>query len=274
MTRPVSDYVALSLIGRTGDIDDIFGTRSASEFKGSWAELKAEAQSRCGFELNEQILRDAIRGLAQCGLVRISEDRHAGEFIKIYPDRFREFITKAQDENASAVDQSDVLGPTDRPSDYPNANALLRHPVFEDFGEFGDDWLRRALAGLKEGIERAGSLAEFSNESSGESAPAADRIVRFSDNEVLELEAKTSEIIEGVEALNSIGEQAGFRDLILGQLRAGRELVRAGSVKVYLLQITLIDTLNFLAKRYEHDVIGALASALAIALAKHLGLEV
>jgi len=75
-----------------------------------------------------------------------------------------------------------------------------------------------------------------------------------------------------VEELNAIDGDPGLRAVVLGGLKAGRELIRAGAFKLYAIEVTLIEALKFLAKRYEHAAIGALASVLISALASHLGI--
>lgn len=271
--RPIADYVAMALIGKVDDSDDFFGHVEPRGFQGSWSELRSEAQGICGFALSDDIVREAVRTLAQCGLVRVSEDRYAGEFVKIYPDRFDAFATKAGEELEQAKRDGDEQGILARPSDYPNASAIARHAVVADYSELGVRWLNRALEGLRTQVEDAGSLTEFLASGAPETAPAADRFVRFSDNEIHEFEEKTTEIIESIEKLNSIGDKPGLREIILGQLRAGRELLRSGCFKVYLLEVTLIDALRNLAHKYKDDAIGALAAALVTALLKHLGID-
>lgn len=102
-------------------------------------------------------------------------------------------------------------------------------------------------------------------------ALASNRIVNFNHNQITELDQQTTQVIEAVEKQNDIGGVAGLRELLLGQLRAGRELVRVGTVRAYLLQLTLLESLRYLASRYEKEVIGGLAATLLAALAKHLG---
>lgn len=105
-------------------------------------------------------------------------------------------------------------------------------------------------------------------------APASDRIVTFSDNQISELSDQADLVIAEISAQNQIDNSPGLRELLLGQLRAGRELIRAGSFKLYLMELTLLDTLRFLARRYEHEAIGGLAAALITALMKHMGIDV
>lgn len=102
-------------------------------------------------------------------------------------------------------------------------------------------------------------------------APAADRIVSLSHNQVSEYEERASEIIASVEQLNVIEGEVGLREVILGQLKAGRELIRTGLFKVFVLEVTLLNALGFLAQRYEKEVIGALAAALMAELLNAFG---
>lgn len=100
--------------------------------------------------------------------------------------------------------------------------------------------------------------------------PASDRIVTLNHNQVDILDAEAGKIIEAVSEQNQIG-RVGLREMIIGQLKAGRELIRAGEFKLYLLRGTLINTLAWLAKKFEKDLIGDLAVKLLEALAEHLG---
>lgn len=104
-------------------------------------------------------------------------------------------------------------------------------------------------------------------------APAAGRVVTFSDNQISELDEQTGQIIDAITSQNQIAGIAGLRELVLGQISAGRELIRAGTFRLHLMQLTLFQTLRFLAERYEREVIGGLAAALLTALAKHIGID-
>ena len=134
----------------------------------------------------------------------------------------------------------------------------------------GEEYIFDAMKALREMDEDA--LAELRSESS-DRALASDRVVEFSHNQIESLGEKSSEIIELLSKENSIDQAPGLREQILGQLKAGRELVRAGCARIYLLQLTLIETLTFLAKRYEKEAIGALASQLVAELIKIFGTQ-
>ncbi|MEL7728532.1 hypothetical protein AAG612_03240 [Citromicrobium bathyomarinum] len=103
-------------------------------------------------------------------------------------------------------------------------------------------------------------------------APASDRIVRLDHNQISELDDEIKTLVDEVESLNSIDGPDGFRNLIVGQLKAGRALIDEGVFRLYSIQVTLVNALTFLAKRYENELIGSLATSLLTALAIHLGI--
>lgn len=104
--------------------------------------------------------------------------------------------------------------------------------------------------------------------------PGSDRFVSLSHNQAAELDGETTKLIDAVESLNAIDGDTGLRATVIGGLKAGRELIRAGAFKLYALEATLIEALKFLVKRYEREAIGALAVVLLSALTSHLGIPV
>lgn len=95
--------------------------------------------------------------------------------------------------------------------------------------------------------------------------PSSNRIVRINHNQIENLDNLSSDIITKIESLNIISDDDDSRDIrsyILGAMKAGRELIRAGEFKVYAINITIIETLKILVKRYENEIIGALAAKL------------
>jgi hypothetical protein len=272
MNRPLSDYVALAFLADVSDESDIFNQKP-KEHTGTWEELKEKAEDTLGFEITDEVFNSAIRSLGDCGLVRITDDQYSGEYIKIYVDRTEDLFKRADEENKEAVENLDQLGVLNKPSDYPAAHALLKHELFEDYKELGDKWLKRALLGLREKVEK-GEALESSDASSLQehTIPASDRTVTLNDNMAREFDDKTTEIISAVERENRIEGEEGLREVIVGQLKAGRELIRAGSFRLYVAQVTLLEALAFLAKRYEREAIGAMAAALLTALTNHFGL--
>jgi len=274
MARDVADYVAIALVANLTDEDDWF-SRSSEEFSGDLDQLRAKAETIVGFKLSEALMRRVIRTLADCSLIRITDDPFSGTFVKVKSRHFPAFVERAKEELAQAKADGDEVSIITKPSDYPNASALAKHELFDDYNELGEQWLRRALGGLRQRVDSGEPLSASpaSAEVEIDNAPASNRVVAFTDNQVGEFDLKATEVIEAVAAQNQIDGEPGLRELILGQLRAGRELIRAGSFKVVLLELTLIDTLRFLAKRYEKELIGGLAAALLTALAKQIGID-
>lgn len=273
MSRPISDYVALAFIGKIDDPKDVFSFGGIADFQGSWDELKTEAEKRVGFEISESIIKDCVRALSDCGLIRVSHDQFAGEFVKIYPKKFHDFIESAHSEDARAIAEGDALLPIANPSDFPNAYALITHPVFDDYAALGDDWLRRALAGLRQQITDAGSPSELLSSAEQNLVPASDRLVTLTHNQVEEVESPLTEVIELVEAENGIDGREGLRELVIGRLKAGRELIRAGIFSLQTVQLTLVVALRLLAEKYGELAIGIAAGKLLDLLLKQFGID-
>lgn len=155
-------------------------------------------------------------------------------------------------------------------------SVLQSHEVAKRIRALGQFALERALRALAE--ENGWAASEAGQPLSAvvseiTSAPASDRVVKFSDNQISDLEDRSSELIKAVERQNSLDGISGLRELVAGQLKAGRELIRSGCVRIYILEITMIELLRFLAKRYEREAIGGLAATLLTALAKHIGID-
>jgi hypothetical protein len=118
-----------------------------------------------------------------------------------------------------------------------------------------------------DGIRRAEELASLNVLLSDEpelerTIPASDRVVSLSHNQINETDAKVSELIEQLEEDNGVPENPGLRERLIGQLKAGRELVRAGEFRAYLLYEVLVKALNEIIEKYGNEAIKALANAL------------
>ncbi|MBV8972172.1 MAG: hypothetical protein JO290_07760 [Sphingomonadaceae bacterium] len=92
--------------------------------------------------------------------------------------------------------------------------------------------------------------------------PAADRVVSLSHNQSAEIEIPLEEVIRELDTNNGLSEDPTFRQRVLGQLRAGRELIRAGEFKLALFHLTVITALNELIVRYRDGIIAGLATNL------------
>lgn len=92
--------------------------------------------------------------------------------------------------------------------------------------------------------------------------PASDRIVKLSHNQQAELESSSTELIGELGKENSVDGDADLKDRLLGQIRAARELIRAQSVRAYLLYEMVFSVLVSLVERYKGQAIGHAAKKL------------
>jgi hypothetical protein len=277
VTRRTSDYVALAMVSRikwkqesfpfddkiTDHFERLF--REAPSFTGDMEELKSFAEERCNFSVTEALLAEALRSLAECGLVRVTDDNYSGTFVKLKPSEFESFVKRANSEVENAKKYNEYAAILTRPSDYPNAAAMMTHEIFEDYNELGDEWLMRALIGLKARHDVDGSLpldAGAMPVFAIEGIPASDRVVTLSDNQQVDLETSTTELIEIVEKQNGVDGDQSLKQQIVGQLKAGRELVRAGVFKLALIEQTVLSVLGGLVEKYKDQAIGQAAKKL------------
>lgn len=277
MSRSVGDYVALSLMSSIDwDPDaDIFSGRFSrpTEFSGDMEQLKAQAEKRCGFLITSSVLDQAVRTLATCGVLRITDDNYSGTFVKLKPSEFEKFIERAKSESNTAREDGDELSILSRPSDYPNASALIKHELLEDYHELGEDWLRRALEGIRRSLGADGRLPDelqSDKDLEVDAVPASDRTVSLSDNDRSELETVSNDLIDAVEKTNAVDGDPTFRQFILGQLKAGRELIRAQIFNAQVMHLLMMDALRTLVEKYEGHVIGATAATLIELLIKSM----
>lgn len=273
MKRDVADYVALALV-RNRDQEATYGFGTPGDFSGDMEELRAHAAELCGFNVSDEILNRSLRTLADCGLLRVTEDPYSGTFVKVKTSLLQDFFQRADSEFERARTDDDELGLVSKPSDYPAATALMKHELLEDYRELGSDWLTRALKGLGRTLGPEGLIEDDDAQLEGlelpSTAPASDRIVTLDHNQQGELEAASTDVIEAVEKENAIDGDSSLRQLVLGQLRAGRELIRAQTLSAYLLYETLFAALSRLINRYKGHAIGITAAKLLELLIEHV----
>lgn len=100
--------------------------------------------------------------------------------------------------------------------------------------------------------------------------PASDRLVTLSHNQISEFEQSVDVLVTELEADNGDPDFPGLRERLLGQIKAGRELILAGQFKAYLLYEVLVKALNELILKYGNETIKSLANALLGALVAQL----
>lgn len=237
MSRPIAAYVALALLRNGLSEENYFSVRS--DFSGDMEELKSHANSLCGFTVSDEDLKSALRILADCRLIRITDDVYSGVFVKIWSSAVDDFYKRAAGQIAAAEQDDDLHGIIIRPSDYPDASAIEKHGILEDYKELGSAWLSRALQGIAARVQ-SGEI-ESPELNATQLVPASDRLVTIDHNsdQFQELTKVTEAADEAIRSSNSIDNDD--RSWIRDHLAAGLNLIKkhkilASAASALLLQ--------------------------------------
>ena len=187
------------------------------------------------------ILERAFEALRQSGVIKEIDDELAGAFYRLMPSAASNIVSDSHKDPNSLIYKYRAIGPQFLASAAStlNLDKQDRYPV---------------------------PLEEPAR------VPASDRIVTINHNQQDEIEGRTLEIIQELEPENSIDGEDGLRELILGKLKAGRELVLAGVFSLDSLRLTLVVGLQMLVEKYKDHAIGAVAGNLLALILKELGL--
>lgn len=170
------------------------------------------------------------------------EDEFAGNFFKLRPGECSAFIETANKDPGSLIYKYRAVGP---------------------------QFLAAAVNQLSD--NETAETERLQLESTTE-VPASDRVVRLNHNQIDEIEGRATEIVQELEHENSVDGEDGLRELILGKLRAGRELIKAGIFSLESLRLTMVVGLQMLVEKYKDHAIGAAAGNLLSLLLKEFGL--
>ena len=183
----------------------------------------------------------AFDELAGIGVITKINDEFAGDFFKININRAVDEITRESQIEGSLIQKYRLVGP-----------AFL-NGVIDHFKELDSD------------------ESDHMPLESGGAAPASDRLVRLDHNQISNLDSQILELVNELEA-KDIGDpdHPGLRERILGQIRAGRELVLSGQFKAYLLYEVLVKALGELIEKYGNPTIKVLANALLDAIVSQI----
>jgi hypothetical protein len=99
-------------------------------------------------------------------------------------------------------------------------------------------------------------------------APASDRVVSLNHNQINEFERPLEDLVAKLQEDNGVPDSPDLRERLLGEVKAGRELLRAGTFRAYLLYVTLIRALGELIERYKGHAIAMIAASLVDLLVK------
>ena len=248
------DYVKLVLLQfmRSQEFDELWGT--------SW------------------ILDENYRDLARRSIGDAFDNQSILLGSQNYDEQFDELFEELVSGKAVAYDGDDY---SDRwlKINFTHKNKLVDQSIANNaaqqrIGRLGSEAFGRALRKIakEDGhlyLEAESGVPESSvSQEAGEEiqrAPASDRIITFNHNQVVLIEEPLDDLIEKVEKENGINGDGGLRDLILGRLKAGKELVRAAIFSAESLQLTLIVGLRMLVDQYgDHAISAAAGNLLAL----------
>jgi hypothetical protein len=140
---------------------------------------------------------------------------------------------------------------------------LSENPIHATASEVGSAFYADVFAGFR------GQNPLNDPELQGMVIPASDRIVTLGHNQIQQFEAPLDDLVTQLERDNGLPDEPGTKERLLGQVKAGRELLRAGTFKAYLLYATLIRALGELIERYKGTAIAMVAASLVDLLVKH-----
>lgn len=236
------DYVAGAIISFVQEKKLTSGLESDDEIRGVF-------YSGYEREISDQQIDFLVKRLAKLGFIKVYRDEYAGNFYTAtYGISLGTRAGMVPDKPEFAIFKKAI-----------NEGRPLLWRVFEN-PKFWED-LDAEIDNLAD-VETSSDLDVVSD------IPASDRVVTLTHNQQVELESKTQKIIEVVEKQNQIDGDISLRSKIIGQLKAGLELIRASVFDAQIMYLTLVETLKFLVARYDQNVIGSLAGALLIELAK------
>lgn len=161
---------------------------------------------------------------------------------------------------------------------FPSAR---RTTLLEAYADLGSDYLDQILESMEpqlrdidesdneyDATEIPGPVDGFVGEE--DYIPASDRIVKISDNQRVIIESCSDELIDEFSKENSVDGDPSLKDQFLGQLKAGRELIRATSFRLYLIRETWFSLLGSLVERYKDQAIGQIARKLLDLLVEYV----
>jgi hypothetical protein len=138
--------------------------------------------------------------------------------------------------------------------------------------EFGPSIIADVIANLATmenwGLDAEPESAAFELQ---KTAPASDRIVTLSHNQISEIEDQAISLFKELDDGWSAPNEPDETSLAVGQVRGGLELVRAGILRIDLFKMSMIAGLKLLIERYKDHAIGAAAGNLLSVILKHFG---
>lgn len=212
--------------------------------------LRVKFLNRYSYPITDLQVEAGVRRLAALGLLNLVEDDYAGSVLRpiLEPNITLRLIDLKKQKELSVLNKA-VLGSQD-----------LLPRVFSN-----PRYWRDLQGEIDPSPEDAGITVDQ------EMVPASDRLVSVSHNQYSAIDPPLAELVEAVERDNGLPDEPGFRERVIGHIRAGREFLRAGIFEARLFYMTMIVGLRMLCDKYKDHVIGAMASKLLDLILDQLG---
>lgn len=251
MNVDLADHIAALIIDavvRQGDPHSLFAD-----------DLPDFLEVNHGLSVRPEIIADAVARLEELGGIRRFSSSLAGDLLEISVARSVQFF-----------DGTARLPGPNTSHEYDDFYERVEqdfHPIRAyHFGQ--KKWVNRVVLKLASGeISDINSLAPEAVEVV---APASDRVVSLGHNQQVELVAAADEVIAVLKVENAVDGDPDQRERFLAQLAAGKELIRAHSVRAYLVYETWVRMLGTLINRYKNQAIGEAARKLLGLLIEHI----
>ena len=246
----IADHIAILMIHAASD-----GENPPSTFVDL---LRPQLRKKYELDISDEVIDLAFEKLVKSGAARKIGSDLAGNMIAIVPENFLSFFEPDTREPSSSTS-------VEYDARYNAAHDNLS--VAEGYVYGGQDWIDRVVARLQSGeFEGARSTLSVSQIP----VPAADRIVTIDDNQRGAVDAAVEEVFNALVRENSVDGDISLRDRFLAQLAASRELIRASSVRAYLVYDTLVRLLGTLIEKYKDQALAEAAKKLLDLLVEHI----
>ena len=235
MSQP-SEYLATAAVLALRDT-------KLSDLPGDRAGLGKLLVERYGISIDERGMQLLLDQLASWSMVSKIDDDFAGETLQFKGAKSDTAWEKAETE------------------------------VLDKAWEGGRQWLRKVFSNddfWRQLDGQAPLSADNQSDDLGGPIPAADRIVTLSHNQYAAISPVVDEVVDVVERDNGDPDSPGLRQIILGQIKAGRELLRAGVFNAHIFYLTMISGLQILVDRYGESALGEVAKKLLDVIAEHM----
>lgn len=228
-----------------------------------------DARDAFNLPYDEKLFRDAFAALRQIGA--LTEYKH--DKIQTYYRLSAPSFDDGMQQDMRGVRKHQTGGNAANSATAATyISSFDRSPsLLESYADLGSDYLIEMLETYEPMLTAVGSDETEESLVLGVSLPipASDRVVTISHNQQANIDPPLANLIDDVRSDNEELPD-GVKERLLGQLRAGQELVRSGSVRAYLLYHTLIRGLMELVARYRGRAIAVAAERLIELLVEHI----